>query len=533
MSTFVPLQRKRASRTATALSSSSSLHSFSMTKPLPVRQPGREESRSGRQAERERATFAGHSIARLTIDRPIRTSDGVYTPEGGSLASQTGASNHEAQLFQQYPRLARKKKETAEAKGVEGRAEHHTGLPVPLKAGIEALSGLSLGDVRVHYRSPQPAKMRALAYTQGTQIHVGPGQEEHLAHEAWHVVQQKQGRVKPSLQAKGVAINDDHILEREADVMGARASVSHNFLVDQVDQQKRDSASAQIMPLLPTHQSDSLSPYVPIQYKLEEAQQFIRERKSKFGDAIYPDTVNYKTVKAFVDDTNQDVGLRRGLLAAWNEGQTQGLQVAVPPDLAGRRESDRTKRKLVEKLGTKAREVEAEEKDRKESRKKRRSRAAGGSRGVDILQAEDKDASKTTYDKDTGTMDISTKGLNETSKNQVIAYGFYTNLYITGRSGFVRKIKKKATSFTSDVRSHWGSAAGEAVGHVPDSFLTGNHYPCYAKDLPVNKGGPNPGWMAMSKKANTRVNFAAKLRGGGFVTKVLVNGHTPGTDPTS
>jgi len=102
--------------------------------------------------------------------------------------------------------------------------ENTTGLPNHLKAGIESLSGLSLDDVHVHYNSSRPAQVNALAYTQGTEIHVGPGQEQHLAHEAWHVVQQKEGRVQPTLQAKGMAINDDVGLEREADVMGERAS---------------------------------------------------------------------------------------------------------------------------------------------------------------------------------------------------------------------------------------------------------------------------------------------------------------------
>jgi hypothetical protein len=102
------------------------------------------------------------------------------------------------------------------------RKENTTGLPDQLKAGIEHLSGLSLDHVHVHYNSPQPADVQALAYTQGTQIHVGPGQEQHLAHEAWHVVQQMQGRVSPTMQAKGVAINDNQALEQEADVMGQR-----------------------------------------------------------------------------------------------------------------------------------------------------------------------------------------------------------------------------------------------------------------------------------------------------------------------
>lgn len=98
-----------------------------------------------------------------------------------------------------------------------------TGLPGALKAGVEALSGLAMDDVRVHYGSAEPAALQAHAFTQGTDIHVAPGQERHLAHESWHVVQQKQGRVRPTLQAKGVEINDDAALEREADSFGAMA----------------------------------------------------------------------------------------------------------------------------------------------------------------------------------------------------------------------------------------------------------------------------------------------------------------------
>ncbi len=102
-------------------------------------------------------------------------------------------------------------------------SENQTGLPNQLKAGIESLSSVSLDDVNVHYNSSKPAQLQALAYTQGSDIHVAPGQEQHLAHEAWHVVQQKQGRVQPTTQLQNVAINDDFGLEREADVMGEKA----------------------------------------------------------------------------------------------------------------------------------------------------------------------------------------------------------------------------------------------------------------------------------------------------------------------
>jgi hypothetical protein len=104
------------------------------------------------------------------------------------------------------------------------KKENKTGLPDNLKSGIENLSGMDISDVKVHYNSPQPAQLNAHAFAQGNQIHVATGQEKHLAHEAWHVVQQKQGRVKPTKQLKStVAINDDVRLEREADVMGAKA----------------------------------------------------------------------------------------------------------------------------------------------------------------------------------------------------------------------------------------------------------------------------------------------------------------------
>jgi hypothetical protein len=96
-------------------------------------------------------------------------------------------------------------------------------LPHQLREGVETLSGMSMGDTSVHYNSSAPARIGALAYAAGNQIHLGPGQEQHLPHEAWHVVQQKQGRVKPTLQAKGLAINDDQALETEADMMGQRA----------------------------------------------------------------------------------------------------------------------------------------------------------------------------------------------------------------------------------------------------------------------------------------------------------------------
>ncbi len=107
---------------------------------------------------------------------------------------------------------------------IQQQKRNQTGMPDRLKAGIEQLSGLSMDDVRVHYNSDKPATVQALAYTQGTDIHIAPGQERHLPHEAWHVAQQMEGRVQPTTSVSGMPVNDNRDLEHEADVMGNRAS---------------------------------------------------------------------------------------------------------------------------------------------------------------------------------------------------------------------------------------------------------------------------------------------------------------------
>ena len=85
------------------------------------------------------------------------------------------------------------------------------------------MTGVDLSDVRVHANSSKPARINALAYAQGNEIHLGPGHQRHLPHEAWHIVQQRQGRVQPTIQVGSQPINTDRGLEQEATVMGARA----------------------------------------------------------------------------------------------------------------------------------------------------------------------------------------------------------------------------------------------------------------------------------------------------------------------
>ena len=107
---------------------------------------------------------------------------------------------------------------------LQEKVDNTTGMPDDLKQGIESISGEDMSDVKVTHNSDKPAQLNAHAYASGNDIHVAPGQEKHLPHEAWHVVQQKQNRVKPTKKAdSGELINEDPALEKEADVMGEKA----------------------------------------------------------------------------------------------------------------------------------------------------------------------------------------------------------------------------------------------------------------------------------------------------------------------
>jgi hypothetical protein len=113
------------------------------------------------------------------------------------------------------------------------REPNRTGMPDRLKAGIESLSGIDVSDIRVHANSDKPARLNALAYAQGNQIYLGPGQERYLPHEAWHVVQQKQGRVQPTMQiGDAVAVNYDVELEKEAERIGVRTVSADNAIIN-------------------------------------------------------------------------------------------------------------------------------------------------------------------------------------------------------------------------------------------------------------------------------------------------------------
>ncbi|EAY24047.1 eCIS core domain-containing protein, partial [Microscilla marina] len=145
-----------------------------------------------------------------------------------------------------------RKQKTIKAKHLPvQRATTHQGLPDQLKNGIEHLSGHTMDDVKVHYNSSKPAQLKANAYAQGNDIHLGPRQEKHLPHEAWHIAQNKEKDIKPTTQTKdGVNINDDPKLEKEADVMGEKAlqTGKNNATVPPQKQQSKIKNQEVVMP---------------------------------------------------------------------------------------------------------------------------------------------------------------------------------------------------------------------------------------------------------------------------------------------
>jgi hypothetical protein len=99
------------------------------------------------------------SVNRL-IQSKKHNGRGMFSPSAGTVQAKT--TNENPDYTQSIQKQA-----------------NQTGLPDDLKTGVENRSGFSMDDVRVHYNSSKPAQLQALAFTQGTDIHVAPGQEKH------------------------------------------------------------------------------------------------------------------------------------------------------------------------------------------------------------------------------------------------------------------------------------------------------------------------------------------------------------------
>lgn len=149
-------------------------------------------------------------------------------------------------------------------------SKNNSAIPEPLKVSVEGLSGFSMDDVKVHYDSPKPARFGAKAMTEGGNIYVGPQQEKHLPHEAWHIVQQKQGRVKPTTQVGQEPINVDPALEVEAEETGKRL-ISNSV--------NNPSAPNSISLRTPTPNSGDVAQFWPGEEKLRKLKAKVAKKK--------------------------------------------------------------------------------------------------------------------------------------------------------------------------------------------------------------------------------------------------------------
>jgi hypothetical protein len=213
-----------------------------------------------------------------------------------------------------------------------------TGLPDQLKAGVEQLSGLAMDDVRVHYNSAKPAAVQAHAYAQGTNIHLAPGQEKHLPHEAWHVVQQKQGRVKPTLQLKGVAINDDAGLEREAAVMGHRASsapVTSEAASTSVIRTSRDEATAQrfLDEKVVAAYQNAAEHWYKANWQVNRFARELAQAKQQYGHGANPNEVNRLNENALskANKAQSTLGGEAHETALWSCNNTGSAPICTGP----------------------------------------------------------------------------------------------------------------------------------------------------------------------------------------------------------
>lgn len=106
-------------------------------------------------------------------------------------------------------------------------------MPLEVQFKMESAMNADFSDVTIHPNSDKAAKVGALAYTQGTDIHFAPGQydpssmegQQLLGHELAHVIQQKAGRVRPTGKlGRDTLVNSDPVLENEAEQMGKQAA---------------------------------------------------------------------------------------------------------------------------------------------------------------------------------------------------------------------------------------------------------------------------------------------------------------------
>jgi hypothetical protein len=106
------------------------------------------------------------------------------------------------------------------------------GLPGSIAGDMARAFDTDFSGLRVHRSSPAAAQLGAEALTVDGHVHFAPGHfaphthtgRSLVGHELAHVVQQQGGGVNPQVLYKGVGLNTDATLERQADEAGERAA---------------------------------------------------------------------------------------------------------------------------------------------------------------------------------------------------------------------------------------------------------------------------------------------------------------------
>lgn len=129
--------------------------------------------------------------------------------------------------------------------------------PEAIKQKFGAALHTDFSTVRFHPESSRATQLEALAVTQGKDIDFAPGQFqpatssglELIGHELVHVKQQEEGRVAPTTEVAGMAVNNQPELEQEADILGAKAAHSSermHLYTDVADHRPEEAAQARM-----------------------------------------------------------------------------------------------------------------------------------------------------------------------------------------------------------------------------------------------------------------------------------------------
>lgn len=210
-------------------------------------------------------------------------------------------------------------------------------LPAPLRTQMESAFNASFANVKVH-EGNHVGSVGAIAYTQGNHVHFAPGQfnpntrsgQALLGHELAHVVQQRQGRVKPTTQVNGLPVNDQSALEQEADALGQKAAQMKTPATLQRQETQDKAANYQI-----TSPKGSEDGYREITAVNQTTNQQIGTVKIKGS----PDRSQMQIADLWVDPAHRQQGISKSLIAAANrEGKKSGYKQArlgVDPEAPG------------------------------------------------------------------------------------------------------------------------------------------------------------------------------------------------------